>query len=41
MNVAVFIVMEPGETIMDWKGARVYLEVLDIQTDGGFYDQIK
>ena len=39
--MAVFIVMEPGETIMDWKGARVYLEVLDIQTDGGFYDQIK
>jgi hypothetical protein len=38
---AVFIVMEPGETVMDWKGARVYLEALDIQTGGGFYTQIK
>lgn len=38
---AVFIVMEPGETVFDWKGARVYLEALDIQTGGGFYDQIK
>ncbi|MEJ2587861.1 MAG: pyridoxamine 5'-phosphate oxidase family protein [Deltaproteobacteria bacterium] len=38
---AVFIVMEPGETVMDWKGARVYLEALDIETGGGFYDQIK
>ncbi len=38
---AVFIVMEPGKTIMDWKGARVYLEAIDIQTGGGFYEQIK
>jgi len=38
---AVFIVMEPGETIMDWKGARVYLEVTEIETDGGFYNQVK
>ena len=38
---AVFIVMEPGDTIMDWKGARVYLEVLDVETGGGFYEQIK
>lgn len=38
---AAFIVMEPGETVMDWKGARVYLEALDIETGGGFYDQIK
>jgi hypothetical protein len=38
---AVFIVMEPGETVMDWKGARVYLEALDIETGGGFFDQIK
>ena len=38
---AVFIVMEPGETVMDWKGARVYLEVLDIETGGGFYDLIR
>ncbi|MDZ7699042.1 MAG: pyridoxamine 5'-phosphate oxidase family protein [Deltaproteobacteria bacterium] len=38
---AAFIVMEPGETVMDWKGARVYLEALDIETGGGFYDQVK
>ncbi len=38
---AVFIVVEPGKTIMDWKGARVYLEVLDVETGGGFFDQIK
>lgn len=38
---AVFIVMEPGETVMDWKGARVYLETLAIETGGGFYDQIR
>jgi len=38
---AAFIVMEPGKTVMDWKGARVYLEAVDIETGGGFYDQIK
>jgi hypothetical protein len=38
---AVFIVMEPGETVMDWKGARVYLEAVDLATDGEFYNQIK
>jgi hypothetical protein len=38
---AVFIVMEPGETVMDWKGARVYLEALDMETSGSFYDQLK
>ena len=38
---AVFIVMEPGETVMDWKGARVYLEAVDLATDGEFYNQTK
>ncbi|MBW2095269.1 MAG: pyridoxamine 5'-phosphate oxidase family protein [Deltaproteobacteria bacterium] len=38
---AVFIVMEPGDTLMDWKGARVYLEALAIETGGGFFDQIR
>ena len=38
---AVFIVMEPGETVMDWKGARVYLEAVDMETEGEFFDQIK
>ena len=38
---AVFIVMEPGKTPMDWKGARVYLEAMAIESGGGFFDQIK
>ena len=38
---AVFVVVEPGKTVMDWKGARVSLEAVDIETGGGFYDQIK
>ena len=38
---AVFVVMEPGETVMDWKGARVYLEAIDVETGGEFYDKIK
>lgn len=38
---AVFTVIEPGEGLTDWKGARVYLEVIDIETGGGLYDQIK
>ena len=38
---AVFIVVEPGETVMDWKGARVYLEAMDVETGGGFYEQIR
>ena len=38
---AVFIVMEPGETVMDWKGARVYLEATDMETEGDFCDEIK
>jgi hypothetical protein len=38
---AVFIVMEPGKTAMDWKGARVYLEVVDLESGGGFFDEVK
>ena len=26
---------------MDWKGARVYLEAVDMETSGEFYDQVK
>ncbi len=37
---AVFIVMEPGGTVKDWKGARVYLEAADMETEGKFYDEI-
>jgi len=38
---AVFIVMEPGQTVTDWKGTRVYLEAVDMETEGEFYDEIK
>lgn len=38
---AVFIVMEPGETVLEWKGARVYLEAIDIERGGGLFDLIK
>jgi len=26
---------------MDWKGARVYLEAIDLVAEGEFYDQTK
>lgn len=38
---AVFIVMEPGPQVQDWKGARVYLEAVDMETEGKFYEEIK
>ena len=38
---AVFIVLEPGETVTDWKGARVYLEATDMETEGEFYQEIR
>ena len=38
---AAFIVMEPGKSVSDWKGARLYLEAVDMETSGDFYDEIK
>ena len=38
---AAFIVVEPGKTAMDWKGARVYLEAVDIESGGGFFEEVK
>ena len=38
---AVFMVMEPGKTIMDWKGARLYVEMTDCQTSGEKLDELK
>jgi hypothetical protein len=26
---------------MDWKGARVYLEAVDIESGGGFFEEVK
>jgi hypothetical protein len=33
--------MEPGKTPSDWKGARIYLEAVDMETGGPFYEEIK
>lgn len=38
---AVFMVGKPGETVADWKGARVYLEAVDMETSGAFFYEIK
>ena len=38
---AVFMVMEPGKTIMDWKGVRIYVKMIDCQTSGKKLDQLK
>jgi hypothetical protein len=38
---AVFMVVEPGETVADWKGAKVYLQAVEMETSGKFFDEIK
>jgi hypothetical protein len=38
---AVFLVMEPGATLADWKGIRVYLEVKNIAKSGPVLDNYK
>jgi predicted pyridoxine 5'-phosphate oxidase superfamily flavin-nucleotide-binding protein len=38
---AVFIVMEPGETLADWNGCRVYMTAKVVEAEGPLYDQIK
>lgn len=38
---AAFIVVEPGKTVTEWKGARVYLEAVDIESGGGFFEEVK
>ena len=38
---AVFMMMEPGKAITEWKGVRVYLKMKDCQTSGETLDQIK
>jgi hypothetical protein len=37
----VFLVIEPGETVMTWKGVRIYLTVDAIEKEGKFFDQIR
>ena len=38
---ATFIVIEPGETSMDWKGARLYLEVDSLEAYGELLDSMR
>ena len=38
---AVFMIIEPGKSLMDWKGIRVYLKMKDIATSGTILDTYK
>ena len=38
---AAFIIMEPGPTAPEWKGVRVYLEAVSIESAGELYNTIK
>ena len=38
---AVFMIMEPGKSLPEWKGVRVYLTMNDCQKSGEKLDQIK
>ena len=35
---AVYMIMEPGQGIMDWKGVRVYMTLKDLATSGPAFD---
>ncbi len=38
---AVFLIVEPGASIMDWKGIRVYVKVQNIATSGPAFEDFK
>jgi hypothetical protein len=38
---AVFLILEPGKALTEWKGVRVYLKMTEFQTEGEKLDQIK
>ncbi|HBE44371.1 MAG TPA: pyridoxamine 5-phosphate oxidase [Deltaproteobacteria bacterium] len=38
---AVFMIMEPGKTIPEWKGVRIYVRMSDCQTSGPKLDEMK
>ncbi|MGC9515490.1 pyridoxamine 5'-phosphate oxidase family protein [Methanocrinis sp.] len=38
---AVYMILEPGEEILDWKGIRVYLRMVRYETSGELIDEIK
>jgi len=38
---AVYLIMEPGNSIMDWKGIRVYLSMKEYMTSGEMLEMIR
>lgn len=38
---AVFLIMEPGASLPEWKGVRIYLKCIDLQTSGEKLDGIR
>lgn len=38
---AAYLIMEPGKSILDWKGVRVYLKAMNIATSGPQLDTFR
>lgn len=38
---AAYMIMEPGKTLSEWKGVRLYLKMIDCQTSGEKLDMIR
>jgi len=38
---AVFMIMEPGKSISEWKGVRIYVKMIDCATSGEKLDNMK
>jgi len=38
---AAYMIMEPGNTLPEWKGVRLYLKVSEIETEGNKLEQIR
>jgi hypothetical protein len=35
------MIMEPGKTLSEWKGVRIYLKATEIETEGNKLEQIR
>ncbi len=38
---AVYLIMQPGQSIMDWKGVRVYMKAEEIATSGPMLETLR
>jgi hypothetical protein len=38
---AMFMIMEPGKKILDWKGVRVYMKMKEYSTSGDIFEMMK